>query len=575
VTRRTAIAPLTLLGVLAAIAGVYWPVHLGGFIWDDDLCFHEAGWLRSDAWIHYLFRDFCDWTTYFRPLSVLVLAAQVRWFDAAPGAMHLVSLALHLGNTALVGALARRIAPAAPWHYAIFAALLYGLHPALIEPVYWVGCQYEMLVTLFVLLGLYTNARMHGAWARALLVAGCFFLAACAKESAAVFPLLLVIFDYALSASDNNPIRTLVQRQWRTYLCVLLAGLFYLSLRQWALGGLPYAGTEAMALTARIEKIGMAYISYWKLLVWPMAGLGPVHPLDSTLLHIGGAEAIAATVFTLVTLLGALLALFLRRAIGALILAVGVALLPVLHVIPIAFNESLYHERYAMTALAVACALLPMTIAEAPRWRLARTIGPVLGIAWLALAVIQIRTTLPLWMDELKLWQWAAREYPDSLVVKQHLLAKYVERGDLPHAHALADSLMADKAPCPVCMLSIAYLALGDGDAARAAAALEHIKTGPKLPSDPLFLQEFVVATGGLLELQHQPEAAESAYRDAMSMNPLNPQPSKNLALLLAREGKSSEARAIADSASSMLAADQREAWRRSFEQAAAAAPTP
>jgi hypothetical protein len=563
--RRT----LAFFAGLALIAWVYWLVLQGGFIWDDELCFHKAAWLRSESWTHYLFRDFCNWTDYFRPLSVLVLAAQVRWFDAAPQAMHLVSLALHLCNTALVWLLARQLAPKQV-PQAAFAALLYGLHPALIEPVYWVGCQYEMLVTLFILLGLLANARLSGAWPRAVVVAAWFFLAACSKEAAAAFPLLLLIFDYTTSHADS--LRTLIRRQWRTYLCTFIAGLVYLVARHWALGGFSHAG-EPLALIDRAQKVGLAYVSYWKLLVWPMAGLGPIHPLDLARLHSG--DALAACALTVAIVLGGLHALRRRRAIGSLILAVSVALLPVLHILPIAFNESLYHERYAMTALAAACALLPLALEDLPRWRIAKLAGPVLAVAWLVLSILQIRTTLPLWRDELKLWQWAALEYPDSPVAKQHLLAKYIERGDRPHARALADALMADRGSCPVCMLSIAYLALGDGDSARATAALERIRSAPALPQDPLFLQEFVVASGGLLELQNQPEAAATAYRDAMSMNPLDPQPPMSLALLLLRQGKLAQARATADIATSLLAADQREPWRETFGEAAAAAPAP
>jgi len=568
IRRATSIAAL--FGVLALVALVYAPVRHGGFIWDDELCFHKAAWLRSDSWTHYLFRDFCNWTDYFRPLSVLVLAAQVRWFDAAPEAMHLVSLALHLCNTALVWLLARSLAPKQVSH-AAFAALLYGLHPALIEPVYWVGCQYEMLVTLFSLLGLLANARLRSEWPRAFVVAGCFFLAACSKEAAAAFPLLLVIFD--CTATRTASLRTLMRQRWRTYLCVFVAGLVYLGLRHWALGGFSHAGAEPVAPFTRMQKISLAYLDYWKVLVLPMAGLGPIHPFDFARLTSGA--ALAACAFTVAMALGGLHALRQHRAIGSLIIAVSAALLPVLHVLPIAFNESLYHERYAMTALAAACALLPRVFEDMPRWRITVIAGPALAATWLVLSVVQIRTTLPLWMDELKLWQWAAREYPDSLVAKQHLLAKYIERGDRPQARAMADVLMKDPGSCPVCMLSIAYLALGDGDSTRATAALDRIKSAPALPHDPLFLQEFVVATGGLLELQNQPEAAETAYRDAMSMNPLDPQPPMNLALLLLRQGKPAQARAIADIAASLLASDQRAPWRKAFAQAVAAAPVP
>ncbi len=35
--------------------------------------------------------------------------------------------------------------------------LLYGIHPALIEPIVWIGCQAELMVTLLTLLAILFN----------------------------------------------------------------------------------------------------------------------------------------------------------------------------------------------------------------------------------------------------------------------------------------------------------------------------------------------------------------------------------------------------------------------------------
>ena len=94
--------------------------------------------------------------------------------------------------------------------------------------------------------------------------------------------------------------------------------------------------------------------------------------------------------------------------------AVTVALLPVLHILPVQYDPSLYHERYLMPGLALALALLPRMVAAislpSARLRTVTIAGFAAGMLWLGIAVINIRVTLPLWSNETKLWQWQAAQ---------------------------------------------------------------------------------------------------------------------------------------------------------------------
>jgi len=119
-------------------------------------------------------------------------------------------------------------------------------------------------------------------------------------------------------------------------------------------------------------------------------------------------------------------------------------------------------------------------------------------------------------------------------------------------------------------MLSIAYLALGEGDATRASTALDRIRNSSAIPRDPLFLQEFIMAQGELLELQNDPTEAAAAYRDAMAIDPLDARPRMNLAFLLLRQGDTSAARATAEQALALYAPDERARRRSAFDNAAA-----
>jgi len=109
-TRDRLIRAAASLAILAIVVVVYWPVSHARFVWDDNTCFHDSAWLREGSnWVNYALRGFCDWTNYFRPLVVALFVAEVRSFDVSPGPMHLVSLALHLANTLVVGLLAFRL----------------------------------------------------------------------------------------------------------------------------------------------------------------------------------------------------------------------------------------------------------------------------------------------------------------------------------------------------------------------------------------------------------------------------------------------------------------------------------
>lgn len=578
------------LAILGLVTLIYWPVTHATWIWDDHICFHDAAWLRyGDGWTRFVFQGFCDWTDYFRPLVVTVFAFEVQSFDTAPGPMHLVSLTIHLANMLLVGLLALRLSSTFKRSVTPVVAIgismsFYGIHPLLVEPVFWIGSQAELILNFFVLLALLLNATVHHAIGRALAASACFFLAACSKESAISIPPLLLILDLmATRSGPNQPgwslaFRSTWQRQWRVYVCLLLAGVLYLVFRIWALGYVLHPlGAESLITFARLQKVCYTYVVYWRMLVWPMIGLGPIHQFSEQGFAAINVGSLALDATALAIALSGLYLFAKRKLVGGMVLTVTVALFPVLHIIPIAFQESLYHERYAMTALAIACALLPSAsfdLSLRSRARLFRFTMTVAAIAWLGLAVTNVRVTLPLWMDELKLWQWALRENPNSLFAKQQLLVSYIDKGEHVQARALADRMVATNLPCPICMLNAADLAFADGDVESAKVALNKLKDNNILAYNARFLHGYIRANGQLLELQGDAINAESAYRDAITLDTFDALPHMYLGLLLVRQGKVAEGRKETDLALALFAPDEREKNRKMIEQVfAASAP--
>jgi len=586
-TTRTATWVL-FAGIAAIIVWLYWPAHSASFAWDDRTCLHDAPWLRQGSmWRDYVFSGFCNWRNYFRPLVVLLYSAEMHLFNATPGPAHIVSIALHLINSALIGWLAlimtgQRRTETASRVLSAGAMLIYGLHPALIGSVAWISVQFDQVVTLFTLMGLITNAQIRRTWLRAIAVASCFFLAACAKELAATFPLILVLFDWA-NAPDGEcgnvrRLRTLLRRQAPVYAGVLLAGIAYLALRAATMGFLVHGtGHESLFSLNHWQAAAAAYLRYLRILFWPMYGLGPIHIVNSQRFAMLNATNLIADLAALAIFAGAFIGTWKRKRFAYPLLAATLALLPVLHLVPIPFDPSLYHERYTTEALAFALSLLPIAIISAKindhlRRSVMATVVPVL-VVWLIFAVINIRVTLPLWSNDLTLWRWVVAENPGSFHSKSHLLSAYMDNGQLAAARKLSSELMKIDAPCAECMINVANLALQDHDIQLAGKALARARqSAARHPSNSMVVA-YIMTLGRLRETRGDLHGAEQAFRDAATLDASDPRARFFLALTLAKQGRIAQARRQADIAIALFAPDERTARRREFERALSAKP--
>lgn len=567
--------------IILLVVLTYWPVVHAGFVWDDVTDFQKTAWLRQGSdWQHLLLKNFNDWTNYFRPLVIALFTAEVRAFHVQPGPMHAFSLLLHLVNTLLVGALAVRITKndreTANWLTSAIPMLLYGLHPLLIESVTWIGCQFDLTATLFMLLGLLLNASVRNPILRAMSVAASFFLAACSKESAAAFPLLLATFDWLAVKDPSNAgwlsrLKTLFIRNGFVYLFTFAAGVAYLVLRHWALGGLAlHSGGDTLSAVARFQQACFLYLRYWRMFFWPMAGMGPLHPVQANTFYTINAGSLLQDIAAIsVVLIGIVLTLQ-RSYLGGAIVAVTISLLPVLHIIPANVDSSLYHERYAIMGLAACCVLLPAIWAGV---RIPKHIQPTIYraslailVAWLALSIVNIRQTIPLWSSQLALWQWAEIENPDYIGAKDELISAYIDAGDNAKAWQLINKMIANNEYCLNCFLNGASLAATQGDPRRTALLLGKIKNDPTLQVDRSTYRFYLTTQSKLLILENHPDVAEHLARQAIALDSLDPEPQLALAMTLALQGKFTEAQQAENSGIQLLAPEEHQERLHNFE---------
>src|SRR4051794_14317097 len=122
--------------IAAAVAVVYAGTLLFGFVYDDNFQIVDNTWLTSARYIPRFFTSHV-WAfagisgVYWRPLFLLWFFLQRSIFGVAPAGWHAATVLMHGCATLLVYALARRLM--ADRGAALMAALIFGLHPALLE----------------------------------------------------------------------------------------------------------------------------------------------------------------------------------------------------------------------------------------------------------------------------------------------------------------------------------------------------------------------------------------------------------------------------------------------------------
>ena len=170
---------------------------------------------------------------FFRPVGGLALAATAWWGGADPFTWHLVSLVLHLANSALVFLLISRLFSNRP--AAVVASLLFAIHGTRPEAVTWAAGRFDVISCFFVLAGLllFIAHLGRGAIGAAACYAGSLLamaLAILTKESAYVFPVLLLLMVSVRPGSSRQDAK-------RTLPFWVLAIVLF-AIRWWALGGI-------------------------------------------------------------------------------------------------------------------------------------------------------------------------------------------------------------------------------------------------------------------------------------------------------------------------------------------------
>ena len=211
---------LALALILAVVFLAYIDTLWFQFVHDDRFQILGNTWLRSwkylpryftaDVWAfeHPVFRG-----TFYRPIFLLWFRLQYLVFGLHPWGWHLCTVLCHVGVTLLVYYTAARLLE--DRLAALFATLIFGLHPTHAEAVAWVSGVAEPLFAIFLFASYlcYLKKRSKPARARAYLAASLvlYALASLSKETAVILP--FVIFACEVLWSEQK-----APSRWRAWI---------------------------------------------------------------------------------------------------------------------------------------------------------------------------------------------------------------------------------------------------------------------------------------------------------------------------------------------------------------------
>lgn len=239
-------------GLLCLVAAAFWRALGFYFLSDDFILLKLASELRS-GWLHLFTTGGGD--GFFRPLGYVSLVATSAWAGSNPMLWHACGLALHAANCVLVFLLALRLIGSrrAAW----FAAALFAIHGTRPEAAVWVAGRFDLVSTFFVLAGLLFFLRP--GWWNLLASLVSMTLAMLSKESAYVFPLLLLLLAIAAGDPARSRFRILAP------FFVLAAALF---VYRWSLfGGMGGYRTDALAFIPALKALALRL---WAVLFFPI-----------------------------------------------------------------------------------------------------------------------------------------------------------------------------------------------------------------------------------------------------------------------------------------------------------------
>ncbi len=295
---RSGGALLSGIAVAALALGVYSNTLSAGFVWDDasSVLLHQH--VKDPSKVLALFTEdqhaFAGGQgNFYRPLLAVTFMIDYAIArigqppvspvevpkDLSAAVFHVSSTLWHAGAAVLLLLYLRRIQSHAA--VSLIAAAIFAVHPLHTEAVAYVSGRADSMAAAFIFAGLYCSTwRTSRAGLSTLGTLLCFSAGLLSKESAFIFPALLILSRLVTRPSKEGTVASRV-RSWMPELASIALLALYFILRATVLS----FGSDTVARTAtwgaRVQETFQAFAIYLRLMFIP-SGLHMERSLDAT-----------------------------------------------------------------------------------------------------------------------------------------------------------------------------------------------------------------------------------------------------------------------------------------------------
>jgi tetratricopeptide (TPR) repeat protein len=405
---------------LAALALlVYWPALSGGFLWDD------TDWIRDNETLrtaHGLWRIWFEpgAVIQYYPLTYTSWWLDYQLWDLSPTVMHVENVLLHATNALLFGLLLRRLSLPG----AVFAAVLFLVHPVHSESVAWLVERKNTLSALFYLGACHLWLSHLKAPTRGTLVrTGLLYLAALLAKTAT---LMLPVTLFAIAIWHRREGRTSLRALVPLVVMTLLAATTTIVMER----GEGAVGHDwGLAMTERLALLGQVVGFYLSKLLIPFGLSFSYAKWQITSSPVSWLP----TLVLLALLVASVVAVVRARKRGAI--AVSLALwIYVANLLPVSGLVDYYYLRYAFAAdhFQYLPSIGPIALLACGGAYVVRKVPVFAGIAASLSMLLAIGTwsRVDLYQDLERLWRQTIEVEPDSWLAHSNLGSLLDRRGN-------------------------------------------------------------------------------------------------------------------------------------------------
>jgi tetratricopeptide (TPR) repeat protein len=487
---------------------------------------------------------------YYRPLFTVMLTIEYHLFGLWPQGWHLVSLLLHI--LCAIGVFYVILRMSGRNLFALFASIIFAVHPVHSESVSWISGMTDPLFGVFFLwsFSLYLKAREPrnegGANRRALVASlAMFVLAAFAKETA--LSLVILIFGYELIETTGDKAERLVSATRRA-LPYAAAALIYLVPRYLVLGDMMWKNPQAPDRPFSFTLLTLPFVicSYVAHLAWPI-GLSVTYNTHFVTSMTSPRFLLPAAALSLAVAALIMFRKKIAKEVWRGLLLIFVPLLPVLNLGQVSQEEYLVFDHYLYLSVAglgylVATGLLRADGlgSKAIQKQMAETRRPayaaagffVIALAMTIITALENRS----WADSYSLWSNVARIRPDYWAAHYNAGLALLDAKRFDEAHSSLEQAIALKPDEPNVLAASGRSYDGKGEASNAVASFKRaLEINPEM-------FEAHNDLGTVYFKNNNFAAAEASFATAVRIKP-EAWPSRfNLGLCYARLGRYSDA---------------------------------